>query len=137
MSARWRIWWTGLGPLRWPTLLLPAVALVLSVVYEPVPWGWRDHGAHTLGEAEAKLFTRGRVRAGRDLELRLELSRDASFGLEIVEGPRVRVEPERDPESESHAFETSLAVPPGAERVVIRLFDARFQEVRWDLGRPR
>ena len=87
MTGALKLWWRGLGWLRWPSALLVALALALTVVYQPIPLGWTDHGERVLGNHVVRLHTKGRVRAGREVEFRLEASDAAARSCGICSRP--------------------------------------------------
>jgi len=128
-----RGWWLSMGPWRWLNALPIIVAITLSMVYEPMPSGWTDHGTVTVGGTEVRLASRGAIRAGERLALRLTVSEPAALELGFPERQRLAVGAEDF--DETGQWQTRLTMPDTPNDVAtLAVYNAEYA-AGWVLGR--
>ena len=72
-----RIWWSSMGWLKWPNLLLVLIALYLSTQSEMgyySPPEWVNLGRRYINDIELNVYARGRIRSGQETPLLIETS---------------------------------------------------------------
>ena len=72
-----KIWWSSMGWLKWPNLLLVLIALYLSTQSEMGYYSspdWINLGRRYIDDIELNVYARGRIRAGQETPLLIETS---------------------------------------------------------------
>ena len=72
-----KIWWSSMGWLKWPNLLLVVIALYLSTQSEMGYYSspdWINLGRRYIDDIELNVYARGRIRAGQETPLLIETS---------------------------------------------------------------
>ncbi len=129
-------WWRSMGYWRWLNALPIVVALFLSTGYEAMPEGWIDQGQRRLGELEVRLQTRGAVRAGESLPVRVSLSGPGRvrIGFASRELRQLTVE-DADDADNGRQVTTRLTVPSALNETVRIVMIHGTDEAEWRIGR--
>lgn len=128
-------WWRSMGHWRWLNLLPVAIALYLSVGYAAMPSDWIDRGERQLGDTRVRLFTRGTVRAGETLPVRISLAGNSALEIGFAEQPLQRLEPGSGRQGSEQEFATQLAVPATRYDHADLIVRQQGQQARWRIGR--
>jgi hypothetical protein len=128
-------WWRTMGHWRWLNLLPVAIALYLAVGYEAMPADWIDRGERQLGDTHVRLYTRGTVRAGKALPVRVSQSGNSALEIGFVEQPLQRLEPVSGQKGSEQEYETRLQVPATRYDHADLIVRQQGQQARWRIGR--
>lgn len=121
-----------MGHWRWLNVLPVATALYLSAGYEAMPSEWIDRGERQLGDTSVRLYTRGTIRAGEALPVRLSLSDVMAVEIGFDEQSMQRLEAAGNGEQD---YETHLQVPDKLYDNADLLVRRQDQQARWRIGR--
>lgn len=122
-------WWLSMGHWRWLNLAPVAIALYLSTQYAAMPQGWIEWGERQLGSTNVTLFTRGTVRHGEQLDVRLELSEPGSIALGFASHSMQAFE------ADSVQLQTELLLPDTPFEEAVLTVSRDQHRADWRIGR--
>lgn len=132
-----RDWWWSMGRWRWANLVPVVIGLALAVRYEAMPLGWIDQGQRALSGNEIRLQTRGTVRAGESLPVRVLGAAPGAYRIGFEGQALQTVELTASSEdAEWNASATARLPVPGRlqERLSIIMMDGD-EQAEWPAGR--
>jgi uncharacterized iron-regulated membrane protein len=129
--------WRGMHPLKWA--LPPAVAVVVALGtyrFAPINENWTLVGRIADGPLKAALWTKGALRDGRPLPLRVQLdgSQAGLASLRLDGGPVLQF----TLDAVAGSGTTTIHVTPTSDRnrLILSLPGTEAKELVWVLGRP-
>lgn len=128
-------WWRSMGRWRWLNVLPLIVALGLALRYEAMPLTWMDQGSRDLGNMEVRLETRGPVRAGELLPVRLTLSRPGTIQVGFSTQAPAAAVATVTASNQSLQTESRIQVPATSNDRAVVIVSHDQQSARWTIGR--
>lgn len=129
------MWWSSMGWLKWPNLVLVVTALYLSTQSQMGYYSspeWINLGRRNAENVELNIYSSGRIRPGEETPFLLE----ASGAINLVVGFLGEKQSfSVSFESEGEEAFTLIAPNQTREEVVIEVKTNRGNSEFWDLGR--
>ncbi len=132
--------WKGMGLWKWPAITMLVIWAGLVPFLGPVPPTWQNHGTQTDDNITLTLETRGRMRAGHSIDLRLTANANADREIFVgFEGEPNEVSA-LTLNGQELQTRVDLSVPDnGPLTITVRMVtdEGRERVFRWHLGIPQ
>ena len=130
-----KIWWSSMGWLKWPNLLLVLIALYLSTQSEMGYYSspdWINLGRRYIDDIELNVYARGRIRAGQETPLLIETSDPINL-LVGISGEKKFINITINGDGEE---QFTLTTPnQTSKEIVIKIETDQGDSASWNLGR--
>lgn len=130
-----KIWWSSMGWLKWPNLLLVVIALYLSTRSEMGYYSspdWINLGRRYIDNIELNVYARGRIRPGQETPLLIETSDPINL-LVGISGEKKFINITINGDGEE---QFTLTTPnQTSKEIVIKIETDQGDSASWNLGR--